>query len=210
MSSGRGESDGGEADVKRVVEAIAVAASVVDLQGRFRWLNRGAVELFGDVLGRPFTRVVAPDHVNLARKQFALKLIGEVLATDYPLAVIDASGRRVHVQVCSAVLFEEGRITGVFALASPRTRDGGADDHGCTERSSAPKIALTARQYEVLTLLAEGLGTLEIAERLGVAAETTRNHIRALLRQLRVHTRLEAVVSAYRLGLLQLETPEDN
>jgi DNA-binding CsgD family transcriptional regulator len=53
-----------------------------------------------------------------------------------------------------------------------------------------------------MALLADGLGTSEVAERLGVAEETARNHIRALLRQLDAHTRLEAVVRAYRLVLL--------
>ena len=49
----------------------------------------------------------------------------------------------------------------------------------------------------------DGLGTSEIAERLGVAAGTARNHIRGLLRQLDAHARLQAVVHAYRLGLLE-------
>jgi two-component system NarL family response regulator len=55
---------------------------------------------------------------------------------------------------------------------------------------------------EVLGLLAQGLNTREIAGRLGVAVETTRNHIRALLRRLGVHSRLEAVIVARRQGLI--------
>jgi DNA-binding CsgD family transcriptional regulator len=61
---------------------------------------------------------------------------------------------------------------------------------------------LTPRQREVLQLLAEGLDTGEIAERLGVAPETARNHIRGLLGRLEAHSRLEAVVFARRRGLL--------
>jgi DNA-binding CsgD family transcriptional regulator len=56
-----------------------------------------------------------------------------------------------------------------------------------------------------LRLLAAGYSTQETAERLGVAAETARNHIRAILRRLEVHTRLEAVVAARRHGLLDGE-----
>jgi DNA-binding NarL/FixJ family response regulator len=51
-----------------------------------------------------------------------------------------------------------------------------------------------------MRLLAEGLETPEIARRLGVAEETARNHIRALLRATGAHSRLEAVLIGMRLG----------
>jgi DNA-binding CsgD family transcriptional regulator len=54
----------------------------------------------------------------------------------------------------------------------------------------------------VLELLSQGLSTAEIAARLGIAPETTRNHIRMLLSELGVHSRLEAVVLAFRNGWL--------
>ena len=65
------------------------------------------------------------------------------------------------------------------------------------------QLELTPRQLETLQLLGEGLETKGIAERLGVAEETARNHIRAVLRVLEVHSRLEAVVAGLRLGLLR-------
>jgi two-component system nitrate/nitrite response regulator NarL len=61
---------------------------------------------------------------------------------------------------------------------------------------------LTPRQAEVLRLLGEGLTTEAIAVRLGIAVETSRNHIRAVLRGLNVHSRLEAVVVGRERGLL--------
>jgi two-component system nitrate/nitrite response regulator NarL len=61
---------------------------------------------------------------------------------------------------------------------------------------------LTPRQAEVLRLLGEGLSTEAIAARLGIAVETSRNHIRAVLRGLNVHSRLEAVVAGRERGLL--------
>ena len=62
--------------------------------------------------------------------------------------------------------------------------------------------ALTPRQHKVLTLLAQGQTTAQIAASLGIAEETARNHVRMLLGQLGVHTRLEAVVVAFRSGWL--------
>jgi DNA-binding NarL/FixJ family response regulator len=63
-------------------------------------------------------------------------------------------------------------------------------------------VQLTPRQAEVLRLLGEGLSTEAIAHRLGVAVETARNHIRAVLRGLGAHSRLEAVIEGRELGLL--------
>jgi DNA-binding NarL/FixJ family response regulator len=61
---------------------------------------------------------------------------------------------------------------------------------------------LTPRQHQVLELLADGAATATIAGRLGISEDTARNHIRLLLQELRVHTRLEAVVAAFRNGWL--------
>jgi DNA-binding NarL/FixJ family response regulator len=61
----------------------------------------------------------------------------------------------------------------------------------------------TPRQLEVLRLLAEGLETPQIAARLGIAEETARNHIRALLRATGAHSRLEVVLMGFRSGVLR-------
>ena len=57
---------------------------------------------------------------------------------------------------------------------------------------------LTLRETEVLRLLAEGLGTQEIADRLFVSSATARNHVQHILNKLNVHSRLEAVALALR------------
>ena len=61
---------------------------------------------------------------------------------------------------------------------------------------------LTCRQHEILELVASGLSTKEIARELSLSIETVRNHLRRILHALGVHTRVEAVVTAQRLGLL--------
>jgi len=58
---------------------------------------------------------------------------------------------------------------------------------------------LTARQQEVLQLLAEGVPAKVIATRLGVVEATVRNHIRAILVALGAHSQLEAIANARRL-----------
>ena len=60
---------------------------------------------------------------------------------------------------------------------------------------------LTARELQVLTLLAEGLRNRQIAERLVVSEKTVDHHVSAILRKLEVRTRGEASAQAARLGL---------
>jgi DNA-binding NarL/FixJ family response regulator len=61
---------------------------------------------------------------------------------------------------------------------------------------------LTAREQQVLELLATGLDNREIARQLGITYATVRTHIRNLLEKIGVHSRLEAVVRAAEDGLL--------
>jgi DNA-binding CsgD family transcriptional regulator len=63
-------------------------------------------------------------------------------------------------------------------------------------------VDLTARQLEVLELLAHGVGPRAVAHRLGIAETTVRNHIRAILVELHVHSQLEAVARARDLGVV--------
>ena len=53
---------------------------------------------------------------------------------------------------------------------------------------------LTARELEILTLLAKGLSNKEISARLGISFETVRNHLRHIYDKLHVHCRTEAVM----------------
>jgi DNA-binding NarL/FixJ family response regulator len=61
---------------------------------------------------------------------------------------------------------------------------------------------LTARQQEVLHLLADGVPAKTIAAQLGVVEATVRNHIRAILVALDAHSQLEAIANARRLQLI--------
>jgi DNA-binding NarL/FixJ family response regulator len=62
--------------------------------------------------------------------------------------------------------------------------------------------ALTAREVDVLTLLAEGLSHEEIGQRLEIGPETVRTHARKAADRLGARTRTEAVAKAIRLGFL--------
>lgn len=67
-----------------------------------------------------------------------------------------------------------------------------------------PLDNLTAREMEVLQLLAEGLPNKIIASRLNITDHTVKFHVNAIMTKLGVQSRTEAVVRATRLGLIIL------
>jgi two-component system, NarL family, response regulator YdfI len=61
---------------------------------------------------------------------------------------------------------------------------------------------LTAREVEVLRLMAEGFGNKQIAARLGISDHTVKFHISSILAKLSVSSRTEAVTQGIRMGLI--------
>jgi PAS domain S-box-containing protein len=71
-----------------------------------------------------------------------------------------------------------------------------------TTSMSDRRTDLTQRELEVLSLLAQGLKTGDMARSLSISPFTVRNHIRNILLKFNVHSRLEAVVYAIKNGLV--------
>ena len=65
-------------------------------------------------------------------------------------------------------------------------------------------VALTPRELEVLTLLAEGKSNKEIARRLGISVHTAKFHVSALIDKLDAAGRTDVVAHAARRGVIQL------
>ena len=64
--------------------------------------------------------------------------------------------------------------------------------------------SLTPREIEVLQVLAEGLDSRQIAERLHISLRTERNHMTSILAKLGVHSQLQALVLAQRHGVVEI------
>jgi NarL family two-component system response regulator LiaR len=77
-----------------------------------------------------------------------------------------------------------------------------------SDRPTAPD-SLTERELEVLRLLARGLGTQEIAERLVITEATARTHVSNILSKLHVSSRTQAALYALREGLATLDDPSE-
>jgi len=65
---------------------------------------------------------------------------------------------------------------------------------------------LSARETEILRLLAKGLSYAEIGDLLGISAHTVTQHIKKIYRKLSVHSRGEAVFEATQMGILKALT----
>lgn len=64
---------------------------------------------------------------------------------------------------------------------------------------------LTPREGDVLAQMANGRSNREIADALYVSVDTVRNHVSSILRKLDSHSKLQAVVTAARRGLIDLD-----
>ena len=69
-----------------------------------------------------------------------------------------------------------------------------------TEQEDPAFAALSAREREILALIAEGLANAEIAERLSISDKTVRNHTSSIFDKLGVWTRAQAIVFAHDHG----------
>jgi DNA-binding NarL/FixJ family response regulator len=104
-------------------------------------------------------------------------------------------------------LFDAVRVVaaGEALLAPTVTRRLVAEFARIRARRREPLAALgtlTARETEVLRLLAEGLSNPEIAARLTVGEETVKSHVSRILAKLNLRDRTQAVVVAYESGLV--------
>lgn len=70
----------------------------------------------------------------------------------------------------------------------------GGDSRSTEDKATNPFIDLTPREYEILTLLAEGQSNKVIARNLGISDGTVKLHVKAILRKLNVSSRITAAV----------------
>jgi PAS domain S-box-containing protein len=209
-------------DLLRLLSNTGDAACAIDPAQRIVLWNDAAEVLFGyaarDVLGRPCAQVIrASDRHGCAVcgvECLASRLAqaGQAITTR-DLRVQAKSGAPVIVSATTIVFPERWRRTAIlahlFREISGVAFNGAAAPPAAgashpTDGAPAPAAALgqlTPREREVLSLLATGAGTNEIAKRLFISPVTVRNHIRRVLEKLGTHSRLEAVTRAMRAGL---------
>lgn len=201
-------------DAKDIVASTQDPAIAIDAGGVILAWNRAAERLLGyqepqargrfcwevvsgrDVFGNDYCDVGCP-LLRMAQRHRAIYRCELCFRT--------GSGKFVHVGVSTLAVPDNSRSEVVIVhLLTPV-----APASGCEAPipwkpgAGGSDYRLTARETEILGLLAEGQGTAAIAKKIFVAVSTVRNHIKRILGKLEVHSRLEAVSLAQRIGLLE-------
>ena len=73
------------------------------------------------------------------------------------------------------------------------------------ERGDEEDRLITNREEEVLQLIADGLSTPEVAQKLFISQKTVKNHLAAIYQKLDARDRTQAVVRAVRMGIISLD-----
>jgi PAS domain S-box-containing protein len=101
--------------------------------------------------------------------------------------LVKADGSEVHVDFAARMADIGGRRMAIYVAMA------GAEPEEAVIARGAASLGLTEREREVVTLIAMGLDTGDIAGELHISPETVRTHVRNAMGKLNVHTRAQLV-----------------
>lgn len=145
---------------------------------------------------------VHPDDVAIARGHCEAVANGERTVTTYRI-IRPVDGREMTVRLTGTPrVAEDGSrfVAGTIADVGGLSARPSAPAPSVEDVAPPPGCPLTDRQLAVLALVAQGCGTDEVAQRLGIRAVTVNNHVAGALRRLGARSRLEAVAKARKAG----------
>jgi predicted ATPase/DNA-binding CsgD family transcriptional regulator len=159
------------------------------------WSAGGLTSVPGSI-AEPFARQIAGDWQGAAA-------LWEQIGCPYEQALALADGD-AEAMLNALGLFERLGAQPAVAMVRQRLRQQGIGGipRGPRPSTRANQAGLTARQLEVLELLAEGLSNSEIASRLFTSPKTVEHHVSAVLAKLGTCSRAQAISAAHRLELL--------
>jgi DNA-binding NarL/FixJ family response regulator len=171
-----------------------------------------------EVVARVEAATAAPDAIGPA-DAVALDAGGDAAALEALRAIAVPVVALVETDAQASEALDAGARGAVLRSAAPdriaAALAAAAHDLVAVDAALAPEVLrplpraraagdLTAREAEVLALLAEGLANKAIAARLGIAERTAKFHVESILAKLGAESRSEAIVKAARLGLVAL------
>jgi two-component system, NarL family, response regulator YdfI len=186
---------------------VPVGGGSATLAEARRRLEEGSVQAVQVVLvlverGADPPRLALPP--DAAAEAPALVALGESLPRGWAVRAVRAGVRAVLSRTASAEAIAaavEAAAEGLVVLPPDALAE---VPQGTAARSVAPPEPLSAREAQILALLAEGLVNKQIAARLGISRHTVKTHLAALFHKLWVSTRAEAVAAGARAGVILL------
>ena len=111
-------------DIEQAPEGVGVPSDVLDTSGIVRWINPAAKRLVGDVRGRHFSSVVAPEDSRRARELFSRKVLGTSRATKQIAAELHPRTETVrnHLRRLFRALGVNSRLEAVAAARATASR----------------------------------------------------------------------------------------
>jgi DNA-binding CsgD family transcriptional regulator len=204
-----------------IASSIFEAAIAIDEHMTIVACNGSAAALLGrrasDVIGKPCNEVVHAGDIfgnRYCDEECAIMKMARCHEAVHPtrLDIPSASGGCARTDVLTLRVPGAGRssftLVHVFLPARERSESAGWSEADLaavpTQPATSPEPAiasLSARERQILRLLANGSRTREIATALSIAPSTARNHVQHVLQKLDVHTKTAAVAFALRHGL---------
>ena len=210
-----------------VIARTGTAAFATDEKGRITIWNRQAEELLGhpasqvlgkscheilhglDVFGNRFCDRQCPLTCMVDRhetvRHFELDVrteSGGLIPASFSIVVLPGPRPRQFTMVHFLESVDRNREVGALVRRILTEQHAPQVSAPAGDRAAPPSPALTARELQILRLLADGASTQRIADTLFISVTTTRNHVQNILRKLDVHSKLEAVSLALRTHLL--------
>ena len=182
------------------ITVVGSATSVADSVARVVELNPDVVVL--DFRLADGTGADAGTDIRQVRPDIKLIFLTREDTDAARFAALEAGASAfIHKSKAASEVVEAVRVVGRGGtLITPRTI---ASLLNKRRAMDSQLESLTPREKEVLRLMAEGISSREIAKKLGISYTTVRTHIRSLGSKLSVHSKLEAIVKARELALIE-------
>jgi DNA-binding CsgD family transcriptional regulator len=146
-----------------------------------------------------------PYHLAMARWRAAEALLARRRDRDLAAGLLRQGHAAATTMGAAPLRRELERLARLGRVELDRDRPGGDDtpeDDTPPAAAAVEALGLTARELEVLALVAEGRSNRQVADALFISAKTASVHVSNILAKLGVASRVEAAAVAYRLGLL--------
>ena len=203
-----------EDELLRVLDVLALSSDpmfAINQRHRIVFWNRALTHLLGwgydDVVGRSCGGVLAgiDDYGNRYCSDDC-PIVGIATRGDcvrqFRIRAKTKSGEKMPLEI-SVLKFVLREGNGMLLVHVVRPAEAAAEVVVEKEAPDDPRLReLTSREMEVLGLLASGEKTRAIADRLGIAPLTARNHINNMFDKLHVHSKAEAIALAYRMHVV--------